>query len=155
MLIRDAFPFTKGFGLTIGSDLSILFVNHKRYSSLGVIKSGLKADVIHGTFVAHNASNSTTQLGFAGTFGFINATNSHISRGRFLLSLLYILPCVPISEFFAHLIRAVRQGVTAIQAGRGTASRSLGGRCSSWCPFIRPAPLSRICSRLGALGCPS
>ncbi|KAI0305019.1 hypothetical protein BC826DRAFT_1100753 [Russula brevipes] len=75
------YTFFLGFGLTIGSDLSILFVNHKRYSSLGVIKSGLKADVIHGTFVAHNASNSTTQLGFSGTFGFVNATNSHISRG--------------------------------------------------------------------------
>jgi hypothetical protein len=74
----------KGFGLTIGSDLSILFVNHKHYNSLGVIKSGLKADVIHGTFTAHNASNSTSELSFAGTFGFINATNSHVSRGKFV-----------------------------------------------------------------------
>jgi len=76
----------KGFGLTIGSDISILFVNHKYYDSLGVIKSGLQADDMHGTFTAHNASNSTTQPSFAGTFGFVNATNSHISRGWFTIS---------------------------------------------------------------------
>src|SRR6266702_2330297 len=76
----------KGFGLTIGSDISILFVNHKYYDSLGVIKSGLQADVMHGTFTSHNASNSTTQPSFAGTFGFVNATNSHISRGWFTIS---------------------------------------------------------------------
>ena len=71
----------KGFGLTIGSDLSILFVNHKHYDSLGVIKLGLRPEIIHGTFTALNASNSTTQPSFAGTFGFLNATNSHVSRG--------------------------------------------------------------------------
>ncbi|KAF8481050.1 hypothetical protein DFH94DRAFT_853120 [Russula ochroleuca] len=75
------YTFFLGFGLTIGSDLSILLVNHKHYDSLGVIKSGLKADIIHGVFTAHNASNSTSELSFAGTFGFVNATNSHVSRG--------------------------------------------------------------------------
>ncbi|KAH9056914.1 hypothetical protein EDB87DRAFT_1833333 [Lactarius vividus] len=75
------YTFFLGFGLTIGSDISILFVNHKGYDSLGVIKNGLQADVMHGTFTAHNASNSTTQPSFTGTFGFLNATNSHVSRG--------------------------------------------------------------------------
>lgn len=60
-------------------------MNHKYYNSLGVIKSALRADIIHGTFTAHNASNSTSELGFNGTFGFVNATNSHVSRGPFLL----------------------------------------------------------------------
>jgi hypothetical protein len=40
--------------------------------------------MIHGTFAAHNASNSTSELSFTGTFGFVNATNSHVSRGPFL-----------------------------------------------------------------------
>ncbi|KAI0005574.1 hypothetical protein BJV74DRAFT_955993 [Russula compacta] len=75
------YTFFMGFGLTIGSDFSILLVNHKHYNSLGVIKSGLKADVIHGVFTASNASNSSSELSFAGTFGFVNATNSHLSRG--------------------------------------------------------------------------
>ncbi|KAI9461023.1 hypothetical protein BJY52DRAFT_1211344 [Lactarius psammicola] len=81
VMLYELLYSVKGFGLTIGSDISILFVNHKHYDSLGVIKSGLRADVMHGTFTAHNASNSTTQPSFAGTFGFVNATNSHISRG--------------------------------------------------------------------------
>jgi hypothetical protein len=118
------FPLVKGFGLTIGSDLSILFVNHKHYNSLGVIKSSLTADVMHGIFTATNASNSTSELSFAGTFRFVNATNSHISRGRFPA-----YRCVPFACFCSPSLRC--QAVSATQTGRGTASRSLGGRCSS------------------------
>ena len=91
--------YSKGFGLTIGSDISILFVNHKHYNSLGVIKSGLRADVIHGTFTVHNASNSTTELSFAGTFGFVNATDSHVSRGWFLLYSLSADRRVPVPHY--------------------------------------------------------
>ncbi|KAI0271424.1 hypothetical protein BC834DRAFT_441795 [Gloeopeniophorella convolvens] len=75
------YTFFLGFGLTIGSDLSILFVNHKHYNSLGVINSPGAADVIHGAFTAYNATNSSGLLQFSGTFEFTNATNSHISRG--------------------------------------------------------------------------
>ena len=153
MLLRDISSLIQGFGLTIGSDLSILFVNHKHYNSLGVIKSSLKADVMHGVFTATNASNSTSELSFAGTLGFINATNSHVSRGRFLFMSPHYWPPYPVTGLlltFAFLY----QGVTATQSGRGSASRSLGGRCSSWCLSIRLAPLSRICSLLGALACP-
>jgi hypothetical protein len=89
-ILSDLAHSSKGFGLTIGSDISILFVNHKQYDSLGVIKSGLRADVIHGTFTALNVSDSTTQPSFAGTFGFINATNSHVSRGWFLFFAPYL-----------------------------------------------------------------
>ena len=151
-MIRDISSPIQGFGLTIGSDLSILFVNHKHYNSLGVIKSSLKADIIHGVFTATNASNSTSELSFAGTLGFINATNSHVSRGWSPFTSPHYWPQYPVTRFlltFAFLY----QGVTATQNGPGTASRSLGGRCSSWYLSIRPAPPSRICSLSGALAC--
>lgn len=73
-------------------------MNHKHYDSLGVIKSGLRADIIHGTFTALNVSDATTQPSFTGTFGFINATNSHVSRGQFFISRTPVLSIlIPLS----------------------------------------------------------
>ena len=139
---------TQGFGLTIGSDFYLLVNPHARryFEAMNLVDS----QEVHGFIINANVSVPLSDL--SATFTFMQTPTS--AESRIVKGECSRMPVFRDALVLSATPSPSAQAASATPSGRGTASRSRGGRWRSSSRSTRRAPRSGTCSRCGVSSCP-